>query len=343
MDKSGFVRIIILVHLCLATLFFVYVNIEKPRVFIVHSYNLDFSWDIDIDKGIHRIFNMKSYKIRTYYMDTKRHPDKEYMMRIGAAVRHEIDAWLPDVIIVLDDNAQEHIAKYYVNHPSIKIVFAGINKTEQDYGYDKANNVTGMLERINYHATKDFLLQVLPSNKRRIVHISDSSETSQGIHQEIESFDWKPLTFISSIQCETFDDWKKNLTTVAGQADFILYTHYHTIRESKSKNAKIVPPKTVMKWTIENSDLPAVSFWGFYVEDGGMMAFALSPYEQGESAAKMAVEIIDHNVSPKNIRVRTSYLFIPYIRESEVKKRLGNIKLPLVYEAFSKASNTYYE
>jgi len=53
----------------------------------------------------------------------------------------------PDVLIAVDDNAQKYAAKYFVNHPRIKIVFSGINGSVQPYGYDTANNVTGILER----------------------------------------------------------------------------------------------------------------------------------------------------------------------------------------------------
>ena len=126
------------------------------------------------------------------------------------------------------------------------------------------------------------------------------------------------------------------------EADFILFTHYHTIRES-ADSPKTMAPQKVMDWTMANSDLPGVSFWGFYVEDGGMMAVALSPYEQGEVVARMAVDIIENGTRPKDIPVETSRLFVMYMRESEIKKKMGALDLPLVYEAFAKATNNYYE
>ncbi|CAK0774037.1 conserved hypothetical protein [Gammaproteobacteria bacterium] len=342
MTKQVYIRGIIIFYLIILMSFSIYINMKRPRVFVVHSYSMDFSWDADITVGINRIFNGKPYKIRKFFMDTKKHPDKLYMERIGATARKAIDSWNPDIIIALDDNAQQYVAKYYINKPNTKIVFAGVNKTIEDYGYQNAENTTGVLERLNYNAVKDILLQVMPRDKRKIIHISDSSDTSHGIHNEIQSFDWAPLKFVGSIQCETMDQWKLAIKNAEnGNANFILYTHYHTILETPG--GKVVPPKQVMSWTIENTKLPGVSFWGFYVEDGGMMAVALSPYEQGEIAAKMAQDIIELQKSPKDIPVYTSYLFVIYMRDSEIKKRMTTLKLPIIYEAFARATNNYYE
>lgn len=342
MNKSRASQLAMLLFTFALITFFVVINVSKPRVLVLHSYNVDFSWVPDINIGLNRILERHPYKIRWHYMDTKRHPGQEFKERAGASVRKEIEKWKPDIIIAIDDNAQEYVGKYYVNDPKIKIVFAGVNKTEKDYGYAGADNVTGMLERINYQAVKDILLQVLPEGKRRIAHISDASPTSEGIHDEIEAFDWTPLQFTNSIQCSTFDQWQEAIKNTESSADFILYTHYHTIKAS-ADSPDILPPKEVLAWTMANSTLPGVSFWGFYVEDGGMMAVALSPYEQGEVAARMAVDIIEHGKRPQDIPVETSRLFVMYMRESVIKEKMGSLNLPLVYEAFAKATNHYYE
>lgn len=342
MKRVNFSWLIMVLFLVLLSVFFLVVNINKPRILVLHSYSLDFSWVPDINIGLNRILEKYPYKIRWYYMDTKRHPDKKFKEKSGITVRKEIKRWKPDIIIAVDDNAQEYVGKYYINDSDISIVFTGVNKTEADYGYDRADNATGMLERINYQAVKDIMVQILPPGKRRIVHISDSSPTSTGIHKEIESFDWAPLNFTKSIQCETYAEWQEAIRAADQEADFILFTHYHTIRESVDSPKTMVPQK-VMDWTMANSDLPGVSFWGFYVEDGGMMAVALSPYEQGEVVARMAVDIIENGTRPKDIPVETSRLFVMYMRESEIRKKMGALDLPLVYEAFAKATNNYYK
>lgn len=322
--------------------FWIVQNMSKPRILVLHSYYTDFSWVNDVNIGLERILEKHAYKVRYHYMDTKRHTDEAFKQRAGATARDMIDNWQPDVIIAVDDNAQAYVTRYYINHPNVTIIFTGVNKDEETYGYDKANNVTGVLERINYDAVKGVLLQMLPEDKRRILHISDSSPTSEGIHHEIDNFDWSPLNFVKSVQCETFDDWKKEILAAEQTTDFILYTHYHTLRQSDDPESMNVKPKDVMDWTIANSSLPGVSFWGFYVEDGGMMAVALSPYEQGELAAEMAIDVIKNKRSAKSIPVKTSRLFVMYMRDSAIQERMKNLNLPLVYEAFARATDHHY-
>ncbi len=316
-------------------------NITKPRVIVIQSYSPAFSWTKDIDVGIKRVLEKHAYNVRWHYMDTKRHPSEAFKLRAGETARKMIHSWKPDVIIAIDDNAQKLVSTAYLNDPQINIVFAGVNKTEQSYGFDQADNVTGMLERINYVATKDILEQVLPADRRRIKHISDNSVTSQGIHDEIEKFDWSPLQFLDSVQVDNFEDWKENILASQGEVDFLLLTHYHTLKKSK-ESKQIVNPKDVIAWTNEHSSTPGISFWGFYVEDGGMMAVALSPYEQGEFAANRAVDIIQGK-SITELPVATNRLFLIYMRKSLIEEKLGDLRLPLVYEAFSKATQNYYE
>ncbi len=320
--------------------FLVAASINKPRVLVLQSYDTDFSWVTDINKAIERVLEKKPYSVRYHYMDTKRHPDQAFKEKAGLTARNMIKSWKPNVIIAVDDNAQEFVGKYFNNDPSIDIVFTGMNATPDKYGYDKASNVTGVLERIPYGALKEVFLQVMTSDKKRILHISDSSETSQYIHNELVSFPWEPLKLVDSIQCDTFDDWKKALLTRQGDADFLLVTHYHTIKKSKD-DSSIMPPKEVMEWTMKNTKLPAIGCWGFNVEDGGMMAVAVSPFEQGELAAQMAVDIIDHKKPPSEIPVVTNKLFVMYLREPLLK--IHHVKLPIMYEAFARATNNYYE
>lgn len=333
------VQLLKIVFLVSVLVFFVAVNVQKPRILILHSYATDFSWVNDINTGIERVLESKPYKLRYHYMDTKRNPDREFADKAGKIARRIISEWEPNMIIAVDDNAQALAAQYFVNNPKMNIVFTGMNDNPKKYRYDGAVNVTGVLERIPLNFLKEVFLQVLPPKNRRIVHYSDNSETSQAIHEEIKSFVWNPINLIEHRQIATFDEWKAAIKNANKKADFLLITHYHTIRRSATDKS-VVPPKEVMRWTIENSPLPDIGCWGFHVQDGGMLAFGLSPYEQGEEAAKMAVNIIDKGVQPNQIPIKTSNLFVVYMRESRLKKY--GIELPRIYGAFAHATNNYY-
>lgn len=80
-------------------------------------------------------------------------------------------------------------------------------------------------------------------------------------------------------------------------------------------------PKDVLKWTTPRLKIPDIGCWGFFVEDGGMMSVAVSPYEQGEEAAKMAVRIIEEHIPPYKIDVKINNLYVVYMRGKSLKEK----------------------
>ena len=338
--RINFVKTLTVIFIACLIVFLVVVNLQKPRIFILHSYGLDYSWVRDINEGIMRVFEKRPYSIRWHYMDTKRHPSKEYKEKAGFTAKEIIKKWNPDILITIDDNAQKYVATHFLNHSNMKIVFTGVNATAKDYGFDKAKNVTGILERIPFKEFKEVFLQLLPKDKRRIVHVSDNSTSSHFIHQELEQVDWEPLKLVKSYRCDTFDQWKFGIRNAPKIGDIILFTHYHTIKE-KMTDPMIITPSKIIEWTEPRLKMPGIGCWGFFVEDGGMMAVAVSPYEQGEVAAKMAVDIIEEQKSPKDIPIQVSVQYVVYIREESVKAR--KMELPKILEAFARATDHYYE
>lgn len=316
--------------------FLLWFNLTKPRIMIVHSYATDFPWVRDINVGINRILKDKPYLIRWHYLDTKRNPDKEFKVRASAAGVREIQKWRPDILILIDDNAQEMIGKHFLNDPSIKVIFTGVNAEGEKYGFDKATNATGVLERIPFQAVHEAFMLVNP--KGRFYHVCDSSETSVYIQHELEDFKWDPLSLVETKLASTFEEWKKSVEEANESADFLLITHYHTI---KAADGRVMRPKEVLDWTKSVTKVPMVGCWDFFVEDGGMLSISVSPYEQGEEAAKMAVDIIENKKDPKDMKWYRNVQFTISMRGNELKK--FKVEIPRIFEAFARGVNHYFE
>ncbi len=337
-------RTLAMIFLIVMCTFLILHNLDKPRLLILHSYGKDYSWVTDQNEGMQRIFQDKlSYLIKEHYLDTKNKPYPKYMKRAGREARELIEQWKPDLIIACDDDAQELVGKYFVNDPQIKIVFTGIQADYKKYGYDKSNNVTGIFERTPVNGIKETLIEL---NKNRevkltkIFHLSDKSTYSEFVKTEITSFDWQPFKLVNSAEYETFEDWKNAIKKANNEADILLITNYHTIRRS-AQDKSIVSPKEIIEWTEANSTLPGIGGWGFYVEDGGMLAVGISPYEQGEIAAQIAVDILTGKKQIQKISPQNGKQYIFYMRETNMKEH--QLKLPPIYEAFARATNHYFE
>ena len=121
----------------------------------------------------------------------------------------------------------------------------------------------------------------------------------------------------------------------------MLLTNYRKLKTSKDSNV-LVSPNEVIKWTLENSSVPGIGTNGFNVDDDGyMFAIGVSPFEQGETAAMIAVAIIEKGIEPKYFTFLSTQEFTVHIREKHFKKY--NLIIPKVYEAFARAANSYYD
>ncbi len=333
---------LILISLFLAASVVVVVayNLHKPRVLVLQSYDLTYPWTREVSVGLHRVLDEHShFAVRWFYMDTKRHPWKEFKQKMGLSARQSIDRWNPDVIIAVDDDAQEFVTRHYVNHPGIRIVFAGVNGGVEPYGFAGASNVTGIFERKDLPALKEALLalrwQRQAAGPLRVVHIGDTSSSVEHDDHYMREFDWRPLVNLPARKLGTFDDWKAAVLEVQGKTDFILTTNYRKISRSAANNT-LVPPEEVVAWTVANSHVPVVGTNGFFVEDGGELAIGTSPFEQGEVAARMAVKLLGGQAA-KDIPHASTRQFVVYMRSARLHQR--GMELPPLYEAFARATN----
>ena len=324
---------------------FTWFSISKPHILVLHSYDEKYSWVGDINVGLKRVLDKRSeYSVRWYYMDTMRHHTPEFMEKVGMAVRHMIDKAPPDIIIAVDDEAQQYVTRYYLDHPGIKIVFAGVVKEPQDYGFDHASNVTGILEREPLDALKETLLIAAQRNgiklPLRIQIIGDRSEPVMVTEKFSRNYNWAPLLLQDSKLVNTYDEWQQAVLESAGKTDFLITSNYRTIARSKS-DPTLVPASELVDWTESHSKAPVIGTNEFFAEDGGMLAIGISPYEQGEVAARLASEIIDHGITPNRLPITISHQFTVAMHGPAIRKR--HFDLPQIYEAAARAGNEYSE
>lgn len=343
--KKNLKSLLVVIFCVQVAIMLLWFNISKPRLLILHSYDEGYSWVRDINIGLNRILrNHSHFSIRWHYLDTKRHPWPAYKDSVGILARRMIDEWQPDVIIAMDDDAQEYVTKYYNNKHGVSIVFGGVNNEPEDYGFDKANNVTGILERLPLEAVKEGLMtfsaQRNGGRSIRVFFIGDTSETVDGDYKWIKSFKWDPIRLVGAKLVDTLDEWKATIKQASQTSDYILTSNYRRIYRNKDSK-ELVPPKELIDKTASISSVPVIGTNAFFAEDGGMLAIATSPLEQGEVAARMAVDIIDNHKNPRQIPiVKTSQAVISM---NESRMRSFGFKVPMVYESCARAANYFFK
>jgi hypothetical protein len=338
--RSRIIRLLMAVFILGALAAFIGTNLAKPRVLILHSYDLDYSWVRDVNVGLNRVLRGKPYNIRWHYMDTKRNPGNDFRERAGLLARRIINDWKPDLIIAIDDDAQKYAAMNYAMDAEawktaghkVQIVYVGLNGDNKINGYDKAVNATGIFERKQWSAVKNLIEQAvrprIPAGRPlRIAYVGDTSGSVKEDTKFLEAFDWAPFKLTRSRLVSTYAEWQDEVRRANLEADVLITTNYRRLQEKPDDTRRMVEPADVVRWTEDNTpNIPVIGTNGFYVEDGGMIALATSPFEQGDVGARMAVDILERGRDPTSIPVRSTQEFIVYMRADRCRVCMSRLR-----------------
>ena len=319
---------------------------NQKKIFILHSYYTDYMWVNDLDAGLESVLGKQnSVQIKRCYMDTKRNPDLSFKKKAGEMARKLIESEKPDVLIAIDDDAQEYAAKYFANSKRTAIIHLGVNNFPEAYEYDKANNVTGLLERIPIKAFIDAANIISknagkPNQKIRIVHVGDCSGTvildDKYIHsyKKLENIEVLPSKLV-----KTFDQWKKAILDVDSKIDILMLTNSGKQLLENESSKKVVNPKELIDWTLKNCNHPIIGMNSFLVDEGLPFAVSVSPFEFGASGATWALKIINDKIPTnevsKNFPTMTSKKFIVSMNQKQLEEL--NWNLPQIYKSFASA------
>ncbi len=347
MNQSGPGRMLSIFFLFAVMLTAVVFNAAKPRVMVLHSYHPDYPWTRDVNEGIERIARRwTDYSVTWHYMNTKRLSDKESLRYAGIVARRAIDQFDPMVLIAVDDLAQKLAARHYVDKPGMNIVFAGVNGSAKPYGYEGAENVTGIFERKPWQAVKEMVLtlereQPQPKTRPRIHYLMDPSPSMQRDRAFIEAFDWSPLHLGGIFVADSYQRWKQQVHSLRGRnVDYLLVANYRKLPRSET-DPGYPSPVEIMHWTEANSGIPVIGLNVFNVEDGAAIAVGASPFEQGEMAATMAEALLERGLKGSELAMVTNRQYVVAIHQDALRKR--KLKLPQIYETFARTTATYIE
>ncbi len=333
----------------LMTLFFlgaagfaVIFNANKPTLLVLHSYGEDYVWAREVSVGLRRVLDdATGINVHFHHMHTKRFNDQDALRRAGIAAREAIERLDPDVLLAVDDYAQSLAARYYVDDPKLKIVFAGLNGGVAPYGYDQARNVTGILERKPARALKEVLLSMARDRgiaQPRALYLADSGYSAERDAEHLAAFDWGELDYRPARFVGDFEAWQQTVKALSGELDFLLVGGYRKLHRSADDHT-LTPASEVMGWTEAHATMPVIGMNVFNTEDGATLSVGVSPYEQGEWAANAALEILGGK-SPERIAMVESSQYVVAVRKSSMERR--GLMLPTIYEAFARATNNYY-
>ncbi len=266
---------------------------EGPiKIFHLNSYHYGMPLVDEDIAGFESVFNDANIEIKVEYfqMDGLRNSSEENLKSSAARALVAIEEFGPDLIYATDDPAHGYIIKPYFKGSSIPVVFAAINKDLGDYGYDEVDNVAGVYERLPFIEVMDLLKQLYPYSSKIVLVTDNFPQWIDVIGRFKNVEDELPwIEFVGWETYDTFEEYKSGVLEYRDKVDAFVFLGLNTFEGEGGNN---VPRAEVVRWNVENIDLPDVSFWNFLVAEGVLMAEEISSTDQGIAAGKIAYDIL---------------------------------------------------
>lgn len=287
------------------------------KILHIMSYHSPWRWTDGQLEGFKEGIRGLPAEYKVFQMDTKRNSTPEAKEKIGREARALIAQWKPDLVYTSDDDAQEYVARYYVNS-DIPFVFSGVNKDPKTYGFAGSRNNAGVMEQEHFVESVQLLRKLIPGIKKIAVVFDDAAmwapvqERMRAAARTMPDIQFGPWDTILS-----FDEFKEKMKGYHGQADAIALIGIFNFKDGQGKN---VPYQDVLKWVAENSTLPDFSFWIDRVHYGTLCAVTVSEREQGLEAGRMARAILADGKNPATIPMKPTVKGLPVISLARAHK-----------------------
>lgn len=305
---------------------------SKPRVMVVMSYSDEDLWEKQIKLALDKTFkeNAPYFSVNYYYLNIRDNNVPSYIERVLKEVNKLIYDWKPQVLLLVDDDAQNYVGKRYLHNSKYNIVFSGVNADPAVYGYITNRNVTGIEENLHFPAMRAAIMDIFP-NYNKFIYLSDDSTTARYFGEQIKENNWTPLELLEAHNTNSIVEWEKIIDKANAENAVILISHLQTVTLDKTA----IPAKDVAQFILHRAKVPVISFSNFNVVQGLPFAISTSGLEQGEVAAKLAIKILKDKEKVGDIPfARSQYFDFSYNQEG-INLNVPGIIIPPIYKSFS--------
>jgi len=278
---------------------------DPLRLVVVHSYNPDYIWVRHVNEGIREALRGLKAEVEFRYLDAKRKPDPADIEQAAREVLEDIARTAPQVVIAVDDPAQQHVVVPHLKGKAApQVIFCGVNAPLDLYGFPAAN-VSGVRERWHFREGFALLKKIVPG-LRSVAVLTDDSESSGYVLADLREDEHKNGPFALRLagvrQPHTFQEWQREALALQKRADSLALGLHHSLRDEAT--GKVVPPEKVSAWNIRNIHKPTLGFSDPARDHGQLCGVLESGQEQGLIAGQMARTVFERGVAAGGLPVR---------------------------------------
>lgn len=266
---------------------------EGKKILWVDSYNKGYNWSDGIERGIRNILYDSGVEFVVEHLDILEQNGKEYGMKAGLNVMEKIKTFKPDLIIASDDSVQEFLVVPYLRGKSIPVVFCGVNRSPEYYGYPDTN-ITGMMEVQPVMDLQKYLQRYAKGTRVGFLagDVTIQRELAQRYNEQF--FGGRLHTFFA----KNMNEFKQYFLAAQKEVDMLIFANYSGIKGWSGVEAE--------KFIKRNNTIPTGTYVS-HMEPYVVFSVGKLSEEHGYFAAKTALKVLD-GVNPRDIPFATNKL-----------------------------------
>jgi len=249
------------------------------KILWVDSYHEGYAWTAGIERGIRQVLDGSGVELRIERMNTKWIVEEKCRKQAALKAKELIEEFRPDVVIASDDNAAKYLVLPYLKDTTMPVVFCGINWDASPYGFP-CRNVTGMLEVEPVEALVRHLRRHAEGNRLGYLSADTVSERKVVDVYNKHFFNGQMKSYLA----KDLEEFKKLFLQAQQEVDMIYIANH-------SDMPGWDPPQ-VEDFLLRHVTKPTGSRLS-YMERFVTFTVAKVPEEQGEWAARTALQILD--------------------------------------------------
>jgi putative tryptophan/tyrosine transport system substrate-binding protein len=249
--------------------------------------------------------NGKQLELHHFYMDGQEtHITEEAILKQAQLALAEVDRLKPRIIVLLDDNAFEHVLPALTGS-STPVFFAGTNVPLEYYNrlhpfmesrQYPGKNVTGVTEEHALLQTLNLITTIIPKAKTAVTIYSDSTPFARRMAEANEAYIAKhresfPLRFLPPAKVTKLSEYQALIKKYDNDPSVdIIYT-FNTVSLVRD-DGTISPIKETIKWMADNQKKPDFTWMNNWVEAGYLASAGIDIKETGQRLADKIVKVL---------------------------------------------------
>ncbi|MES2583263.1 MAG: hypothetical protein V4627_11155 [Pseudomonadota bacterium] len=339
--KNGTLATLTVAFLLVALLLLGGFNLSKPRILVLHSSDRTSTTVGKVDEGIRQVLDKNRQPMTTHwhYLGIDNLPDEDHRQDAAKVGLRAIEQFNPDVVIAVDDEAQQYVVRRFAGRDRPKLVYTAIDHDPKEYGYVGAANVTGVAERLPLATLRDVLQYVKQGQPVRLAVLGDTGPTSKGQLQQVQAFDWGPHSVVSAQTLGDFPAWQAAIKALEGKADVVLVLSHGSLPTAPGARTT-VPAADAIRWIETHSKPLPIGTDIEFVQKGGGLGVAPSAKSMGEVVATDALVWLKGKPSAAAPLASQDTRHSMALRASSLQAR--GISLPSIYAEAARLEQLYY-